>query len=68
MTKDQLRAKFWRYETWAASCRGREFLMDLYRREVAEDPRPTFRILAVASDREPNCDHRRLATIRDVAQ
>ena len=68
MTKDQLKAKFWRYESWATSCRGREFLVDLYRKHGAENPHATFRILAVACDREQNNDHRRISVLRDAAQ
>jgi hypothetical protein len=68
MTKDQLKAKFWRYEMWATSLRGREFLIDLYRRHGAKSPHPAFRILVVACDREQNHDHRRLVMLRDAAQ
>lgn len=68
MTKNQLRAKFWRYDAWAASNRGQEFLSDLYRRHGAETPRPAFRILTIVCDRAPNSDHRRLDLVREAAQ
>jgi hypothetical protein len=68
MTKEQLTAKFWRYEDWATSSRGREFLIDLYRRHGAEHPHPNFRILAVACDRAKDSDHLRIRILRDATQ
>src|SRR6185369_7109199 len=60
MTRHQLGAKFWRYDSWARSSRGREFLVDIYRRHGAQNPHPGFRILAVTCDRQKSNDHRRL--------
>ncbi len=68
MTKEQLRAKFWRYEAWAGSSQVQQFLIHLYRKHGAENPKPVFRILAVACDREQNHDHRRLGMLRDAVQ
>ena len=68
MTKDQLKAKFRRYETWASSSSGREFLINLYRCHGAYDPRPTFRILCVACSRERENDEQRLRLVHSAAQ
>ena len=68
MTKDQLKAKFWRYDAWATSNQGQEFLIDLYSRHGALTPKATFRIVVVACDRQQKNDRQRLSTIFEAAQ
>lgn len=67
MTKDQLKAKFWRYDRWTNSQCGRDFLVQVYQRHGAENPRPAFRIVLVSCDRELNHDERRLEIVRKSA-
>lgn len=43
----QLRMKLERYEAWAGSRIGREYLLDAYRKHSARDPQPDFRLLFV---------------------
>jgi hypothetical protein len=50
MNRKQLRAKFNRYQTFAESEDGKQYLLDLYRRHGATDPRPSFRLLVIAKD------------------
>jgi hypothetical protein len=66
MNKKQLRAKFARYQVWAECDIGKEYLLNLYRRHGATDPRPTFRVLVVAKDRCDN-DERRVAEVLAAA-
>lgn len=66
MNRKQLRAKFARYRAWAESETGKEFLLGLYRRHGATDPRPSFRLLIVAKDRGDN-DEGRLAELLTAA-
>ena len=62
MNRKQLQAKFSRYSSWAQSEGGKEYLLDLYRRYGATDPRPWFRLLVIAKDRGDN-DERRVAEV-----
>jgi len=63
MNQKQLRAKFARYAAWAESAVGKQFLIDLYQRHGAKEPRPVFRVLAVARSRTGFDDERRLARL-----
>jgi hypothetical protein len=51
MNAKQIRAKFARYAAWSQSAPGRQYLVDLYGRHGAKDPRPVFRLLVVARSR-----------------
>lgn len=66
MNKRQLRAKFARYHAWAESDQGKQFLLELYRRHGASNPRPSFRLLVVAKDRGDH-DERRVAAVLSAA-
>ena len=66
MSKNQLKAKFGRYEHWVTSARGKRFLMELYRSHGAQNPRPTFRLLTIACDRNRTRDNKRLDLIYDA--
>jgi len=50
MSKQQLKAKFYRYERWSQSSTGNNFLVNLYRQYGAQEPRPIFSIMVVAAD------------------
>ena len=52
-TRRQLEIKWRRYREWSASQRGREFLIEQYRKHGAQQPRPTFRVLVVACGQVP---------------
>jgi hypothetical protein len=60
MNRKQIKAKYRRYQAWSESTAGQAFLLDLYRRHGATDPRPTFRLLMVARDRVGTDDDKRL--------
>src|SRR5581483_10812947 len=47
----RLRDKFRVYDLWGHSFEGQEYLRGLYRRLGATDPRPQFRLLVVAHDK-----------------
>lgn len=66
MNRKQLRAKFARYHAWAESNASKEYLIGLYRRHGATEPRPSFRLLIVAKDRSDN-DERRVAEVLTAA-
>ena len=57
MTPKQLMAKFRRYELWSRSSPGRDFLTQLYSRNGAAKPHPTFR-LSLVSCGQPGQDPR----------
>ena len=63
MNRKQLEAKFGRYAAWAKLDLGRAFLIDLYRRHGATEPRPTFRLLMVARSRTGQNDSTRAAEL-----
>lgn len=67
MTKQQLKAKFYRYETWAQSNAGQSFLRDLYQQHGANEPRAAFRILIVVADASRTTSSGRVGQIRDAA-
>jgi hypothetical protein len=63
----QLRAKFARYVAWSQSTPGQQYLINLYQRHGAKEPRPTFRLLMVARSRTGLDDDGRLAQILNAA-
>ena len=67
MTKQQLKAKFYRYAKWVQSEPGREFLLNLYRRHGAREPRAVFRILAIAADTPISDSSKRVGRIIEAA-
>lgn len=67
MTPKQLRSKFRRYDSWAQSEAGNNFLLDLYRKHGATNPRPAFRILVAAKDRDGTNDLGRATAIGAAA-
>ena len=60
MNRKQIRAKYARYAAWADSTAGRQYLINLYRRQGAAEPRPIFRLLVIARSRTGKDDERRL--------
>jgi hypothetical protein len=67
MNAKQIRAKFARYAAWSQSAAGQQYLIDLYERHGAKEPRPTFRLLVVARSRTGLDDDGRLSELRAVA-
>lgn len=63
MNQKQIRAKYARYLAWSQSTAGQQFLIDLYRRHGATEPRPTFRLLIIARSRTGKDDERRMAEL-----
>ncbi len=63
MNAGQIAAKFARYAAWLQSAPGRQYLVELYRRHGAYEPRPTFRLLVVARSRTGLDDDGRLASL-----
>lgn len=51
MNPRQMEEKFRAYADWSDSANGRDFLVDLYRRHGAANPRPTFRIAVACGGR-----------------
>lgn len=51
MNRKMMRAKLGRYEAWARSEAGQQYLVDLYRQDGAVHPQPNFRLLLVIDDR-----------------
>lgn len=68
MNRKQLQAKFQRYVGWSKSAAGQQYLVDLYRRHGATDPRPVFRLLVVVKSRTITDDQRRFAEIAAVVK
>ena len=68
MSGQQLERKLKRYEAWAASAAGQEFLLKLYHRCGSEQPRPVFRLLVVCRDREGRNDEKRLQLFASIAE
>jgi hypothetical protein len=60
INEKQIREKYARYLAWSQSVSGKQYLIDLYRRHGAADPRPTFRLLIIARSRTGNNDERRM--------
>jgi hypothetical protein len=52
MNLKQIKAKYRRYAAWGLTETGRAYLTALYRTHGAADPRPNFRVLFVAHDRD----------------
>lgn len=67
INRKQLRVKFKRYQAWAQSEAGRQYLLDLYRRYGASDARPVFRILVVAKSRAGSEDESRMGQLLTAA-
>jgi hypothetical protein len=67
MNRKQIRAKYARYAAWSESAPGRQYLIDLYRRHGAGQPRPTFRLLVVARSRTGEDDQGRLDELKTLA-
>jgi hypothetical protein len=67
MNAKQIRAKYARYDSWSRSERGQQYLIDLYRRHGAREPRPTFRVLMVARSRTGSNDGCRVTELLAVA-
>jgi hypothetical protein len=63
MNAKKLRAKFARYAAWSQSASGQQYLINLYQRYGAKEPRPAFRLLMVARSRTGLDDDGRLAEI-----
>jgi hypothetical protein len=68
MNRKQLMAKFNRYVTWANSIAGQQYLLDLYRRHGAQEPRAVFRLLVIVKDRSNTDDRRRLKQFASVVK
>jgi hypothetical protein len=56
MSLQQIETKYRRYEAWAASARGRDFLIDAHREHGARNARPSFRILVVGGSMKSHDD------------
>lgn len=68
MRREQIEAKFARYEAWDKSRAGNEYLLDLYRQYGSKNPKPAFRIaLVVCGDPMIDEDHR-LAALAEVGR
>lgn len=63
MNRKQIRAKFARYAAWSQSAPGQQYLVNLYQRHGAKDPRPIFRLLMIARNRSGTDDNARLADL-----
>ena len=60
MNKKKIRAKYAGYLAWSQSAAGKQYLIDLYRRHGAAEPRPTFRLLVIARSRTGKDDQQRM--------
>jgi Replication-relaxation len=63
MNAKQIRRKFARYAAWAQSSSGQQYLIDLYGRQGAKEPKPKFRLLMIARSRIGLDDERRMAEL-----
>ena len=68
MTRQQLKAKFYRYEKWSQAECGRQFLLDLYRRNGAQEPKAAFRILTIAARTPMSKPSNRVESILEAAR
>jgi hypothetical protein len=68
MSRQQMDRKLRRYEVWAESTVGREFLSNLYRKCGSKQTRPVFRLLIVCRDREGRNDERRQRSLCETAE
>ena len=60
INEKQIREKYARYLAWSQSAAGKQYLIDLYRRHGASEPRPTFRLLVIARSRTGKDDQQRM--------
>jgi hypothetical protein len=67
MNAKQIQAKLARYAAWAQSSSGQEYLIDVYKRYGAKEPRATFRLLMVTRSRTGLDDHGRLSELLTAA-
>jgi hypothetical protein len=65
MNKKKIRAKYARYLAWSQSAAGKQYLIDLYCRHGAREPRPTFRLLVVARSRTGRDDPHRVLELSE---
>ena len=63
MNAKQIRAKYARYAAWSHFPTGQQYLIDLYRRHGAAEPRPMFRLLIIARSRTGKDDERRMTEL-----
>lgn len=63
MNAKQIRSKYARYAVWAQSIAGQQYLIDLYRRYGASEPKPKFRLLIVARSRTGKTDQERMTEL-----
>ena len=66
MNCKQMEAKFRRYERWSRSTIGQRYLIDLYTKFGATEPRPSFRLLVIAKDRLDGNDDARADDLSDA--
>ena len=64
INEKQIREKYARYLAWAQSAGGKQYLIDLYHRHGASQPRPTFRLLVIARSRTGKDDQQRMLELR----
>ena len=64
INEKQIREKYARYLAWSQSAGGKQYLIDLYRRHGATEPRPTFRLLVIARSRTGKDDQQRMLELR----
>lgn len=67
MSLKQMMAKFLRYQAWAESTVGTEYLKALYGRHGATAPSAAFRILVVVSSRDLQTEHQRVTRLVALA-
>jgi hypothetical protein len=63
MNPKQIARKYRRYEAWGQSAVGQQYLIELYHRHGASEPRPVFRLLVVARSRTSKGDDRRMSEL-----
>jgi hypothetical protein len=68
MNAKQLRVKFARYGAWSQSVQGQQYLINLYERYGAKEPKPKFRLLMVARSRTGLDDDGRSAELLKAAE
>jgi hypothetical protein len=68
MNSKQIRGKYARYAAWSQSPHGQQYLIDLYGRYGAKEPRPAFRLLVVARSRTGLDDDGRVAELFAAAK
>jgi hypothetical protein len=63
MNRKKIEAKYARYAAWSESAEGKQYLLDLYRKHGAQNPRPAFRLLVIARSRTGRDDEGRLGEL-----